>query len=111
MVNEHGPADAGQNGLKMTAKDARKLTDEFAGPDGPAVRPWLDTAYRRIREAAAKGERRANHPFHGGPNGGYPGPALAKAVFAILRRDGFEVEHHTGDYSDPREGDWDEVTW
>lgn len=92
----------------MLAKDARLLTEESL--KGPAISSLLETAYKRIEEAAKQGKDSVSHPFYNVYP--FPTPELVEAALLHLRRLGYSVIHSPNpDPQDPRSSSWDEVRW
>jgi hypothetical protein len=92
----------------MTANDARAATTAALSPT-EVIAPMLESVYRRIADAASRGERSISFPLYG-----YRGQYTAnqeKAVLNELRNQGYEVTHHTADSKDPRERSYDSVSW
>ena len=88
----------------IDAQEAQKLSAAYWSP------VYLQVAEDRIRDHAKRGLGSVAHPFYGAEN--YPKEADKQAVFARLRERGFTVtEHKVPPSSDPREADWDEVSW
>jgi hypothetical protein len=92
----------------MNASEAKALTEKALSATGE-IRGLLDHTYGLIRTAATKGRSSIIDPLTGLRQ--IVTTAERNAVYAELRKQGFKVEHHRGDYSDPRERDYTEVSW
>jgi hypothetical protein len=94
----------------MNAKQAKELA--VKNLKGPVIEPFLNHVYKRVEEAAKKGQFEINNPFHGLEHGIWPTNIQQEAVWQKLREEGFEVKHHPDpDPGDPRSGPYDSVSW
>jgi hypothetical protein len=75
----------------MHAKEAQALT-ENAIKDANNIQPWLDVIYRKIREAANKGERHIFNPLEG-VRMASPSAKQAASIWLELQGNGYNVEH------------------
>lgn len=102
----------------MNAEEARRLAGESLTPSARQVASLLEFVNGRIEQACKEGRRSIVHPLHGIRT---PiTPELRQAVRRALEAAGYEWKTHCaarnwtdhyGDSRDPRESDWDEVSW
>lgn len=93
----------------MTAQQAREMT--AANLKGPVIEPFLEAAYGRIKEAAECGKSSVAHPFCD-VKSLVPSSVRDAALSHLEHVDGFKVVlHKVPPSNDPRERDWDEVSW
>jgi hypothetical protein len=85
----------------MNASDALKLTREALDGQTGAISVALQSAFARIKECAAKGERSVANPVRGLA---YPQVRMA---YEHLKTLGYRVDHS----SDQRDGDEWTVSW
>lgn len=92
----------------MNASEAKQLTTKALSADGE-IKGLLDLVYGRIKAAAVKGDNSITEPLSGIRQ---PISQLQReAVFTELRRQGYTVKFHEGDYRDPREHSYHSVSW
>ena len=97
--------------LPMNAEDARKLTKESLS--GKVIEPYLNFIYNKISEAAKNGRSEIHHPFSGVQSKSlkFPTSEVREATYQRLRMDGFTIIHTNVNSSDPREVDYETISW
>jgi hypothetical protein len=94
----------------MNAQKAKELTNQNL--KGPAIEPFLSHIYKRIEEAASKGQFEIYHPFHGLERGIYPTITQQEAIWQKLREDGYAVNHFPDpDPGHPGSGPYTTISW
>lgn len=94
----------------MNARDARRLAESRL--QTVVTDPLMSFVLKRIKAAAEAGHFKLAHPFYGYDKLVGPPPEVCTTVLQRLTALGYRVTHHTIlPSSDPREADWDEISW
>jgi hypothetical protein len=102
----------------LSANDARGLIQKACGPGNTIFDEMMASIDRRVTEAASEGRRELHHPLWVPPQEGNPMPPaltgdMEKSIRVELERLGFKWTHYprpTGS-DDPRECDYDTISW